>query len=79
MESNDYITALYSRDNGANWIQLQQIYGPGTDPVFNPGIEASIALPPPLTAQTRIRFVTWSGMGSNDRVYLDNIAVTACQ
>jgi len=78
LESNDFVIVEFSRDDGASWNELQRIFGPGSDSLTGSGIESTLTLPPPLTNESKIRFLTWSGMGPNDRVYLDNVSITAC-
>ncbi|MCR9277779.1 MAG: DNRLRE domain-containing protein [Pseudomonadaceae bacterium] len=78
LESNDYVMVLYSNDGGDSWRELQRIQGSGTDPIDSAGIESSLTLPTPITDKTVVRFLTWSGMGGNDRVYIDNLSITAC-
>ncbi len=78
LESNDYMMVQYSDNGGSDWIELQRIQGPGTDNITGAGVASSLTLPAPLTNKSMIRFLTWSGMGGNDRVYIDNLSITAC-
>lgn len=78
LEADDYAMVLYSGDAGGSWTEIQRIQGPGTDTITSSGITSSLVLPTPLTADSMIRFLTWSGMGGNDRVYFDNVSITTC-
>lgn len=78
LESDDYVMVLYSSDGGSNWTEIQRIQGPGTDSLNGAGVRSSLTLPSPLTNNSMIRFLTWSGMGGSDRVYFDNVSITAC-
>ncbi len=70
--ANDYVTLSASADGGANWTELGRFQGPTNDVNYNP---VSYDLSPFIAADTQIRFLGSSQLGSLDRVYFDNVQI----
>lgn len=78
LESSDYVRVELSSDAGASWTEIMRIQGPGTDDPFSDPISVSVPFSVPLNEDNRLRFRTWWLMGPSDRLFIDNVAITAC-
>lgn len=73
----DYLAAEVSGDGGRTWAEIDRFQGDADDFGLHRGDYYDIS--PFASADTRIRFHSSSGFGSNDRVVIDNVRVIAWQ
>jgi serine protease AprX len=70
--TSDYVAIQVSANNGVTWIELSRFAGPGNDSKYQ---TASYDISAYAAANTAIRFVTSSSLGSSDSVYFDDIQI----
>jgi hypothetical protein len=71
--SSDYVTVEVSDNGGSSWTEISRFEGPTNDSTyqsFSYDISAYIA------SNTRIRFLSSSTLGGQDRVYFDNVEIS---
>ena len=71
--SGGYVTLDISNGGGGTWVELDRFQGPGNNSSYQPanyGISAHIG------PNTRIRFLGSPNLGSTDRVYFDDLAIS---
>jgi MSHA biogenesis protein MshQ len=68
----DYVAIEVSSDGGANWTELDRFRGPDNDSSYQ---SVSYDISSYIASETRIRLISSSFLGSNDRVYFDNIQI----
>lgn len=73
LEWNDYVTVQISKDNGANWTDLDYLSGWSNDLFF---LSASYDISAFASSSTYIRFLSSSGMNWLDGILLDNIKIS---
>lgn len=73
----DYVSFDVSPDDGKTWFMLDRVKGDGDDLGTQRGRYYDIS--PYATANTRIRFLGANGLGSNDKVFFDNVKIFAWQ
>ena len=70
----DYVSVGVSADGGLNWTELDQLAGAASDTEY---ASAIYDLAGHLGANTRVRLLTSTDFGADDRVYFDDIQVCA--
>ncbi len=72
--SSDYVTVDVSADGGSTWTELDRLQGSANDASY---LSASYDISSYIAANTRIRFLSSSSLGNSDRVYFDNVEISA--
>jgi len=75
MDNGDYITVDIG--DGTTWTELGRIEGPGNDSTSSM-LQQSYSLDAHLQANRYLRFLTYSGMGSSEGAYFDNVVINGC-
>jgi len=72
-DSLDRVAIEVSGDGGGSWYMLGDFRGPNND---NSYITTSYNISSFIAPNTRIRFISNSGLGKQDNVFFDNIQIT---
>ena len=72
MDSSSDVVSVSASANGSTWTELGRIAGPGTDAVY---LTTNYNLAAFLTTNTHLRFLSSSGMASDDYVWIDDVRV----
>ena len=70
--SNDYVTAEVSDNGGSSWTEIDRFEGSGTDSNYQ---SVSYDISAYIAGNTRIRFLSSSGLGGNDKLFFDNVEI----
>jgi hypothetical protein len=71
--TTDYVAIEVSANGGGSWTELDRFQGPADDGGYS---AESYDLTPYIATNTRIRFLSSSGLGGNDQVYFDNVEIS---
>lgn len=73
-DSSDYVTVDVSANGGSSWTELDRFAGSATDSDY---VSASYDISAYLASNTRIRFLSSSSMGGSDKVWFDDVQISA--
>jgi hypothetical protein len=68
----DYVAVEISNTGGASWVEMARFYGPANDISLQPAL---FDISGYLANNTRIRFISSSTLGFDERVYFDNVQI----
>ncbi|NOX76534.1 MAG: hypothetical protein GXP17_07985, partial [Gammaproteobacteria bacterium] len=69
---NDYVAIQVSSNGGGSWTELARFTGRASD---RRNTSVTYDISSYMAANTRIRFISSPSLGSNDRVYFDNVQI----